>query len=106
MGVDAICNVLILESHIAVAQNGYETHSCVTWHTNMYCTQSKSHCVNSVINIHTIHFLYRNGKQKNAPCERALSGIVVTGLPHHFVVTKTTSKFDLVPMTSLLVRKN
>ena len=72
MGVDAICCVYILESHITIAQNLYETNSCATLHTQMNCTQSKSHCVDNVFNIHTIHFLHHNRKQKNAPCERAL----------------------------------
>ena len=40
MGLDAICNVLTLELHIAIAQNGYEAHSCVTSHTSMHRTQS------------------------------------------------------------------
>ena len=58
MGLDAICNVCTLESHIAITQNRHGTHSCVTLHTSMHHMQSKSHCVNSVINNHTIQFLY------------------------------------------------
>ena len=58
MGLDGICNVLTLESHIAITQNRYGAHSCVTSHTSMHCTQSKSHCVNSVINNHAIQFLF------------------------------------------------
>ena len=57
MGYDAICNVLTLESHIAITQNRYGTHSCATSHTSMHRMQSKLHCVNSVINNHTIKFL-------------------------------------------------
>ena len=55
MGVDEICNVFILESHIAITQNGYGTHSCTTSHTNMDHTQSKLHHVNTSINLHAIH---------------------------------------------------
>ena len=50
--------VQTLELHIASVQNRYGTHSCATSHTSMHCTLSKSYCVNSVINIHTIQFLY------------------------------------------------
>ena len=58
MGLDAICNVLTLESHITIAQNRFGTNSYVTSHTSMHGTQSKSHLVNSVINDHTIQLLY------------------------------------------------
>ena len=65
MVVDAICYVFILESHIAIAQNGYGTYSCVTLCTQMHCMDRKSHHVNIIINTHTIHFLHRKRKEKN-----------------------------------------
>ena len=57
MGLDAICNVLTLESHVTIAQNGCGTYSCATSHTHLNCTHMESHHVNSVINIHTFQFL-------------------------------------------------
>ena len=51
----------ILDSHITIAQNGHGTHSCLTSHTEMPRTQSKSHHVNTSLNLHTIN---RNHKQK------------------------------------------
>ena len=51
MDLDVICNLLTLELHIAIAQNRYGTHSCATLHTSMHYMQSKSHHVNSLINI-------------------------------------------------------
>ena len=35
MGVDVICYVYILESHIEISLNGYGTHSCVTSYKEM-----------------------------------------------------------------------
>ena len=66
MGLDAICNILTLELHIAIAQNRYGTHSCVTSHTSMHCAQSKSHHVNSVINNHSIQFLYLKNRSRTS----------------------------------------
>ena len=63
MGMDAIWNVFILESHITITQNGYRT-SCVTSHTPLHRMQRKSHHVNSIINVNTIHFLHRKCKEK------------------------------------------
>ena len=65
MSVDAICNVLALESHIAITQNGCGTYLCVTLHTPVHHTHMKLHHMNTLIDIHTIHFLHRSRKQKN-----------------------------------------
>ena len=74
MGVDVICNVFKLKWYITITQNDYGTHSSATLHTPLHCTQRKSHRVNIIINVHTIHFLHRKRKEtKNAPCERALT---------------------------------
>ena len=48
------------ESHIAVAQNGCETHLDVLSHTKLYHMQRGLHCVNNITNIHTNHFLSLN----------------------------------------------
>ena len=58
-----------------IARNRYGTHSCATSHIPLHHMQSKSHHVNSIINIHTIHFLHRKRTQKNALCERAFIGV-------------------------------
>ena len=59
------CDLLCISfgMHIAFTQNRYGTHSCVTSHIPLHCTQSKSHHVNSIINVHTIHFQHRKSKQ-------------------------------------------
>ena len=78
-GLDVICNVLTLKSHIAIAQNRYGTHSCVTSHTSMHRTQRKSHHVNSVINNHTIQFLYIKNRSRTLHRVNELShGAIVT----------------------------
>ena len=66
MGLDVICNVLTLESHITITQNRYGNHSCVTSHTSMHHMQSKTHHVNSVINNHTIQFLYLKNRSRTS----------------------------------------
>ena len=57
MNLDAICNVLTLEMHVAITQNGCGTYSCAMLHTSMHHMHMKSHHVNSVINIHTTYFM-------------------------------------------------
>ena len=63
--VDAISNVLALEctshsleSHIAIAQNGYETYLDAMLHTKLYRTQRGSHHVNTITDIHTTHCMW------------------------------------------------
>ena len=66
MGLDAICNVLTLESHITIAWNRYRTHSRGTSHTGMHRMQSKLHHVNSVINNHAIQFLFLKNRSRTS----------------------------------------
>ena len=69
MGLDAICNVLTLESHIAITQNRYGTI-----HVGQVCiTRRASHCVNSVINNHTIQLLYLKNRSRKSHSERVLT---------------------------------
>ena len=55
MVLDAICNVLTLESHIAITQNGCGTYSYAMSHTSMHRIHMKLHHVNSIIIIHTTY---------------------------------------------------
>ena len=59
-----ICNVLTLESHIAIAHNGCGTYSCVMPLTPLYHTNAKLHHVNTSIETNTIQFTNRKCKQK------------------------------------------
>ena len=57
------------ESHITIAQNGCETRLDAMSHTKLYCTQRGSHNVNTITDMHTIHFLSLN---KNAVANQKL----------------------------------
>ena len=59
------CVCTVIELHITIAQNGYETHLHVMSHTSMYHTQSTSHDMNSLIDIHTTQFLHHKRTEKN-----------------------------------------
>ena len=62
----------ILESHIAIAQNGYETHStCDIAHTSVTVI-SQLHHMNSIIDIHTTHFSNRSRIHKNRTVRTSL----------------------------------
>ena len=74
MSRDAIRNVLTLESHITIAQNGYGTHSCAASHTSLYQTHAKSHRVNTSIETNTIQFMNRKRKQKKPTVWTSLKG--------------------------------
>ena len=58
MVLNALCNVLTLEWHIAIAQNGCGTYSCAMSHTSMHRTHMKLHHVNSIIIIHTTYSMW------------------------------------------------
>ena len=72
MGLDSIYNVLTLESNIAITQNRYGT-IYVGHCTHVCITRRASHCVNSVINNHTIQFLYLKNRSRKSHRERVLT---------------------------------
>ena len=71
MDANAICYVdlYILELHMAIAQNRYETHSM---HDITHTNASQLYHMNSFIDIHKTHFFIAVAFTKIAPCERAL----------------------------------
>ena len=103
MCLDAICSVLTLESHITITQNRYGTDSCMTSHTSMHHTQSKLHCVNSVINNHTIQFLYLKNRghtlgRVNEPLKGCSHSIIVTAI--YFSQLMRCMRFSFVVLTA------
>ena len=107
--VDAISNVLALEctshsleSHIAIAQNGCETHLDAMSHTKLYHTQRGSHRVNTITNMHTIHFLSLNKNTvANKKSHRVNKPYLSTSSATHKALTPFVAENIVVKVFSL-----